>query len=160
MNGQSNGRDARARRAFRDYLAIGVALAAAIFTAWQAVEAQRTRLDAERAAQTARADSERALSEQLRQATAAVAQAERAASAAERTADIQNRILMTQHRGYVGTAYPVDSERHHGQCGPGFPEDVAQFQPQFPDDAAWRRYLAACWWPDAYSLLPDAHLPV
>src|SRR3954469_15884661 len=35
---------------FRDYLAIGIALAAAAFTGWQGYEAHGTRVDAERSA--------------------------------------------------------------------------------------------------------------
>lgn len=53
------------------------------------------------------------------------------------------------------TAYPVDSERHHGQCAPGFPEDVGRIP------SAVRAPLP-CGVPVAgrVSLPPDAHLPV
>ncbi len=37
-----------------------------------------------------------------------------------------------------------------GSARPDFPKTLAQFQAQFADAAAWRRYLAACRWPDAY----------
>jgi len=37
-----------------------------------------------------------------------------------------------------------------GSARADFPKTLAQFEAQFADDAAWRRYLAACRWPDAY----------
>lgn len=89
-------------KTFREYLAIIVAFLAAAFTGWQGCEARRARIDTEDAAKQAQIESARALNEQLAQAKAAVAEAQRAAVAAERTADIQNQILFSQHRGYVG----------------------------------------------------------